>query len=99
MLVAGDTEGAKGMNKWTEMMLKMTALKPQDDLRFTSKMTTTETGLLCALLGNNVIQAQKCFLVGLWLHTLWHRFCAVTSSHTLLCGVQTVRLETLVPKN
>ena len=69
MLVAGDTEGAKSMNKWTEMMLKMTALKPQDDLRVEGMITTTETGLLCALLGNNVIQAQKCFLVGLWLHT------------------------------
>lgn len=70
MLIAGDTVGAKSMNKWTEMMLKMTALKPQDDLRVEGMITTTETGLLCALLGNNVIQAQKCFLVGLWLHTL-----------------------------
>ena len=65
MLIAGDTVGAKSMNKWTEMMLKMTALKPQDDLRIKSKMTMTETSLLCALLGNNIIQAQRLFLASL----------------------------------
>ena len=72
LLVAGDTKGAQSANKWTGMMLKMTALEPDDTVNAVDKMTPTEMGLLCALLGNNVIRAQTLYLSGLSLpqHTL-----------------------------
>lgn len=84
-------------------MLKMTALEPDDTVNAVDKMTPTEMGLLCALLGNNVIRAQTLYLSGLSLPQFTH-WCRVSTrgqkSHSFLCyGVQAVRLEMLALRN
>ena len=85
------------------MLLQMTALGPQDTVHAEGRMTPTEMGLLCALLGSNAIRAQTLFLAGLWLRAFSVSLLVQAQALSLcVCvrgGVQTVKLATLVQRN